>query len=541
MANKFHLQADRIMLGVLWTMAVYAIGLSFWKDTLALSLIVAGGTALTMSVLRTLIGGTRAYRCLIGGGFMVLSALHIQQSHGMIEMHFGIFVLLAILVYYRDWLPIVVAASVIALHHVGFFLLQQSGETIRLVHADAGWPVVLVHAGYVVVESMILVVLARHGARDAAIGEHLQQTSAHLLREGRPIDLSYRSEATDDSAQRFNQLLGELDGLVSRVVDAGTELHDTSGHLAQTTRRLNLGAEALRDSTDQIGHTVGQLSAAVTQVSEEAERAAQSARKADSDVAAGITAVGSAQAGIGELANEIGLCSDVIHALAADTQQISRVLDVIHAVAAQTNLLALNAAIEAARAGAHGRGFAVVADEVRQLAHRTQQATEEIQSMTGQLRERSANAVRAMTQSKEGVERCVGHTEQIAQLLREIDRSMEAVQDIGVSTREQLASANELSRLVEQIRGIAAQSTGDAAGVSADSQRLERLAGHLLDLCRQFEVSGTNQTEHPAVPIAVEHPASMPRNTVLRADDTFEPGHTRWPVTAVMGQAPALR
>jgi len=28
MANKFHLQADSIMLGVLWTMAVYAIGLS---------------------------------------------------------------------------------------------------------------------------------------------------------------------------------------------------------------------------------------------------------------------------------------------------------------------------------------------------------------------------------------------------------------------------------------------------------------------------------------------------------------------------------
>lgn len=118
---------------------------------------------------------------------------------------------------------------------------------------------------------------------------------------------------------------------------------------------------------------------------------------------------------------------------------------------------------------------------------------------------------------------------------------MEAVQDIGVSTREQLASANELSRLVEQIRGIAAQSTGDAAGVSADSQRLERLAGHLLDLCRQFEVSGTNQTEHPAVPIAVEQPASMPRNTALRADDAFESGDTCWTVTAAMGQVPALR
>lgn len=103
---------------------------------------------------------------------------------------------------------------------------------------------------------------------------------------------------------------------------------------------------------------------------------------------------------------------------------------------------------------------------------------------------------------------------------------MEAVQDIGVSTREQLASANELSRLVEQILGIAAQSTGDAAGVSADSQRLERLAGHLLDLCRQFKVSGTNQTEHPAMPNAVEHPDSMQRDTVLRADSAIRAGRS---------------
>ena len=36
----------------------------------------------------------------------------------MIEMHFGVFVVLAILLYARDWVPVVAAAGAIAVHHV---------------------------------------------------------------------------------------------------------------------------------------------------------------------------------------------------------------------------------------------------------------------------------------------------------------------------------------------------------------------------------------------------------------------------------------
>ena len=36
-------------------------------------------------------------------GAQLLTALHIHQSFGLIEMHFEIFVLLAFLSYFRDW------------------------------------------------------------------------------------------------------------------------------------------------------------------------------------------------------------------------------------------------------------------------------------------------------------------------------------------------------------------------------------------------------------------------------------------------------
>jgi methyl-accepting chemotaxis protein len=95
-------KADRIMLGVLWFLFVYALGLAAMSGSWAQAFVIGGGTALAMTVLNALIAGERLMRCLIGAAFMVMSALHINQEHGMLEMHFGIFALLAFLVYYRD-------------------------------------------------------------------------------------------------------------------------------------------------------------------------------------------------------------------------------------------------------------------------------------------------------------------------------------------------------------------------------------------------------------------------------------------------------
>jgi methyl-accepting chemotaxis protein len=127
-----------------------------WTAFLAVAL-----PSLALVVVQTrLFPGTRLSRCTVALVLMVLAAALIHQSRGMIETHFGVIVLIALLLYYRDWLPIVVAAGAIAVHHVAFFFMQNAGLPVMAFLPGTGFGVLLIHAAYVVAESAVLVVMA---------------------------------------------------------------------------------------------------------------------------------------------------------------------------------------------------------------------------------------------------------------------------------------------------------------------------------------------------------------------------------------------
>src|SRR5262245_17524733 len=87
-----HVKADRLMLGVVWCLAILSFALAPWHATWGWALGVALPAAVIPSFMAYAFAGSLATRMTVAAMLMVLCAVNIHQSYGMIELHFGIFV-----------------------------------------------------------------------------------------------------------------------------------------------------------------------------------------------------------------------------------------------------------------------------------------------------------------------------------------------------------------------------------------------------------------------------------------------------------------
>lgn len=195
---------------------------------------------------------------------------------------------------------------------------------------------------------------------------------------------------------------------------------------------------------------------------------------------------------IQHLALEVGHSADAVGKLKEQSDKIGGVLDVIKAVAQQTNLLALNAAIEAARAGEAGRGFAVVADEVRNLALRTQQSTEEIESLVVGIQTSTNTVFLSMESSLEMSKSSVEFTRSAVSSLEDITRSVSTIQlmnqQIAAASEQQSAVAEEINRSVINVRDISDQTAEASEETASSSVELARLGHELEGLVTRFKL-----------------------------------------------------
>jgi methyl-accepting chemotaxis protein len=484
-------KADRIMLGLIWLMFVFSLGLAFWHDTFMQALVVGGGMSMLLTVLYRAIGGTRLMRCCLGIGLMVMAALHINQAEGVIESHFGIFALLAVLTFYRDWLPILIAALTIAVHHVVFHALQHQGFPVYVMAHHGGWTMVFVHAFYVVMETGFLLYLAVHSHADAVesqdmLDKMLATTSQFSADTGK----GDTAREHVSLAKRFDQFLTQITALVDGVVLDSRGLGELGQELAKASGTLEKGAKHQLTEIARMTGSVQRMGDAMEHIAVHVEHAVEHASQASAQISRGQESVNRARQEITQLASRLEGTHSTVQVLAGQAQQIGTVLEVISSIADQTNLLALNAAIEAARAGEQGRGFAVVADEVRSLAQRTAVSTKEIRTIIEALQQGSRKAVEAMHDSREGVVRCVEDSQLAAAMLQAIGSDISHIDELNgrivSTTREQSSASLEIVGRLQSVQGIAQGTANDVETLALSSRRLPPIAVRLDALGRTF-------------------------------------------------------
>ncbi|TDV50082.1 methyl-accepting chemotaxis protein [Pseudomonas graminis] len=283
-----------------------------------------------------------------------------------------------------------------------------------------------------------------------------------------------------------------LSATITEVRSAAAALTHSSAQLLSSSDNNSEQMRLQASETQQMATAINQMATTVKEVAGYADQAAYATQTADHEVENGKRVVeGTAQA-MDQLARKLESAANSVGQVSSDSRAIENVVAVINSIAERTNLLALNAAIEAARAGEAGRGFAVVADEVRSLANRTQESTQEIRDMVGQLQTGAVKTADLMRESREMAQRTVEQTHEAQTALVKIRHEVGALNDmnaqIASAAAQQRAVADDVSVNINRIHDSALETAVGSNQVARSSRELSTLADVLTDRVSFFKV-----------------------------------------------------
>lgn len=457
------LQADKVMLAAVTGYGLVALAIGQYYGAFGLAL---GSAALLTAVAAAaymLARGTMFSRLVLASCAMSLVALHIQLGRGTVEFHFGVFVTLALLLFYRDWRPILLAAGVIAVHHLLFDRLQAAGWSVYCT-PDPNFLKIMCHAAYVVVQAGVEILIVVRLYKAERQGEELGRIVQELQCDNR-IALNVRdvSVSTEGAAQ-LKEILLRLHDSMQGVTASVCGMRQESSSMASGNQELNERTQQAAASIQKISCALVQLTESVNQSTQAASNASELAGNAADVAAKGGAVVSQVVALMGEIHNS--------------SRKIADITGVIDSIAFQTNILALNAAVEAARAGEQGRGFAVVASEVRSLAQRSAEAAREVKSLIADSAQQVESGTHLVDQA--------GRTMQ--DVVSSVKRVSDIIGEISAAVQEQTQGIGQINEAIGQMDGMTQRNAALVEEAAGAAQSLSQQAGSLVQAVSVFKL-----------------------------------------------------
>lgn len=327
--------------------------------------------------------------------------------------------------------------------------------------------------------------------RANVIREHLHDLAVD------DADLTWRLDVTSsdeiaDMARAINMFIERVQSIMIEVRDSTLQLAAAAEQVANITSQSEHAIQKQRAETEQVATAMNEMTATVQNVAQNALLASSAAANADEEARRGNLIVVDTKQAITHLAEQVQVAVTSMDQVNDSSDRISGILEVIDGIAEQTNLLALNAAIEAARAGEQGRGFSVVADEVRNLAHRTQEATQQVSAMINELHTATQSVTGIMTQSRAQAQTTVALAEQAQQVLELITEAVTEINDMNTSianaAEEQSVVSGEINQNVTGISDASEQVSAGAEQTTFATAELAKLGEQLRHQVAYFKL-----------------------------------------------------
>ena len=372
-------------------------------------------------------------------------------------------------------------------------------RTVRTSHRRLGPQALFAAAPTVVAAGLCSVVGALWGPWAALAGVALSTVAAAVVAQRTifsPLDAVLEAlEAGRTEAIQANGISAPwIKALATRVRENEDRVHERVRPVAGRIHELSQAAGSVAEFGFAIAGNAEQTASKTRMISNHIDRVNSAVEAVSSrmgELSETIHAVARSARDGGEVGRDAVAAAhnsnESVSRLGASSAEIGNVVKLINSIAEQTNLLALNATIEAARAGEAGRGFAVVANEVRELANETAKATGDIGLKIEAIQNDTREAVTAIQQITEVVERINEIQTQIVAAVDEQASTADAIQsnvkdaaDSGVHIRANMAGlttaagstasgAEETRNAIEQFSKMTAELTELVESLESDA------------------------------------------------------------------------
>jgi methyl-accepting chemotaxis protein len=296
-----------------------------------------------------------------------------------------------------------------------------------------------------------------------------EETSSSILEMGASInEVNNHVELLSVSANETSSSILEMDATLNEIarnmdqLSSGIEITSSSiSEMTQSMKETTQNIEKLQSITEKTASSLHELNGSVKIVEENAQKSHALSEKNSQDAQKGMQSVRQTTTGMQEIKVGFMELKEIISRLSEKSDSIGKVVKVIEEVTEQTTLLSLNAAIIAAQSGEYGKGFAVVADEIKSLAERTANSTREIAILIKTVQDETSNAVKAMLNGSERVEKGVILSNEAVDALKMIIDSSSVsagmVNDIVKATKEQATEIQQVDHSMVQMMDMVQQ------------------------------------------------------------------------------------